>query len=72
VGLNREEIADGVVARISVVRAQGRIAATLEIIDAVGVSANGEMIPIEAKGAAVSPFTGAVPPVRRRAIRRRE
>jgi hypothetical protein len=72
VGLNREEIADGVVARISVVRAQGRIAATLEINDAVGVSAAGELIPIEAKGAAVRPFAGTIPPVRRPAIRRRD
>jgi hypothetical protein len=72
VGLNSEEIADGVVARISVVRAQGRIAPTLEINDAVGVSAAGELIPIEAKGADISSFTGAVPPVRRRPIRRRE
>ena len=58
VGYNAELIAEGVVARVNVVLARGETAATIEITDAVGVSAGGYPIPIAATGGTITAGTG--------------
>lgn len=66
VGLNSRTIADGIVARITAVLAAGQNDRTLNITDALGVSAGGEPIPISVKGCSiiVGAVTGVHPPIK--------